>query len=168
MLDHQITSFYIKYRFFGVICTFVNFIKINIEFWDQNFVKRLNSIFLEAEVGMITSCFAFFTLSRQLFQYLFDRCESSFSAGVFSAFWLVDFEALNYFHNGSWNSFASFKELPSEVFRMSKYPRKYSSDWNSHPELNFKLFDHFTVPNDSLERIFYKICGHTLFCACSV
>ena len=59
MLDHNITSFYIKYRFFGVICTFGNFIKINIEFWDQNFVKRLNSIFLEAEVGDDNFVFCF-------------------------------------------------------------------------------------------------------------
>ena len=46
LLDHHITSFYIKYRFFGVICTFGNFIIINIEIWDQNYVKWLNSDFL--------------------------------------------------------------------------------------------------------------------------
>ena len=101
------------------------------------------------------------------FNIYFGRCESSFSASVFSAFWLVDFEAFNYFHNGSWNSFASFKELPSEVFRMSKYPRKYSSDWNPHPELNFKLYGQFSVPNDSLEHTFYKIWRYIVFRACS-
>ena len=54
LLDHHITSFYIKYRFFGVICTFGNFIKINIEFWDQNFVKWLNSKYLSHKVFLGT------------------------------------------------------------------------------------------------------------------
>ena len=69
----------------------------------------------------------------------------------------------NYFHNGGWNSSIPIKKIPSVIFRISKYPRKYSSDWNPHPELNFKLFDQFSAPNDSLEHIFYKIWRYIVF-----